>query len=119
MARKKGSPNKTAAIKEFYQENPNASPSEAAAKLTEKGLEITPQYVSTIKSKLGLGSSGNGRRGGRPARAASAPAAGAAARKGGASIAYESLVEAKKFVQSVGDVERARRALDAYASLAR
>lgn len=118
VARKKGGVNKTAAIKDYFQSSPNATPREVASALNEKGLKITPQYVSTIKSKLGLGGGGNGRKAGagRPAGTGGGPGRKPAT---SGSVAYESLVEAKKFVQSVGDVERARRALDAYASLAR
>lgn len=114
MAKKKGGSNKTAAIKDYIASNPNAGPRDVSTALKEKGLDVTPQYVSTIKSKLGLG--GGKRRRGRPGRPAGASAA-TAGRKAPSSVVYENLVEAKKFVQSIGDVERARRALDAYANL--
>lgn len=112
MGRKRSGVNKTAAIKDYLSSNPDAGPKDVAAALTDKGLKVTAQYVSTIKSKLGLGGATGGtkKRRGRP------PAA-ATGKKAPGAVAYDSLVAARNFVRSVGGVDRARGALEAYAEL--
>lgn len=107
---------KTQAIIDYCKKNPQAKPKAIAEALKkEQGLDVNPQYISSIRTKFGLS---RRRRRGRPravAGAAAAAPARAVTRK--TAVAYENLVEAKKFVQSVGDLQRARQALDAYASL--
>lgn len=104
---------KTQAIIDYCKKNPQAKPKAIAEALKkEQGLDVNPQYISSIRTKFGLS---RRRRRGRPRAAAAAAPARAVTRK--TAVAYENLVEAKRFVQSVGDLQRARQALDAYASL--
>jgi hypothetical protein len=60
MAKKPEAPepekvNKSQAIRDAITQNPDKSPAGVAQLLTEKGIDVTPQYVSTIKSKMGAG----------------------------------------------------------------
>lgn len=41
--------NKSAAIREFYVENPNAKPSEIVASLAKRGITVSAQQVSTTR----------------------------------------------------------------------
>ncbi|GIW92139.1 MAG: hypothetical protein KatS3mg110_0180 [Pirellulaceae bacterium] len=106
--------NKTQAIVDFCKKNPKAKPREIADALKEQGIDVKPQYISSIRTKFGLTRRRRGRRAAAAAPAA-APAPRATPRR--AAVAYESLVEAKKFVRSVGDVQKAREALEAFANL--
>ncbi len=103
--------NKTLAIKEYCTKNPKAKPREIAEALKAQGIDVTTQYISSIRTKFGLSRRKKPR---RPKAAASAAGRPTTRR---VAVAYESLVEAKKFVRSIGDVERARQALEAYANL--
>jgi arginine repressor len=108
--------NKTQAIVEFCKQNPTAKPKDIAEALEKQGIKVKPQYISSIRTKFGL--TKRARRKGRAAAAAGAQEAKTAkATPRKAAVAYESLVEASKFVKSVGDVETARQALDAFAKL--
>ena len=65
MAKKRRGSNKTAAIKEYLAAHPEQGASAVATALTEQGLNVSAQYVSTIKSKLGLGDASSSRGKGR------------------------------------------------------
>lgn len=45
--------NKSQAIRDYLKKNKNAMPVEVAAALQEKGIEVSPQFVSTVKNKVG------------------------------------------------------------------
>ena len=116
MAKRKNGNSKTAAILKYSKEHPNEGPSAISAALSSQGIDVSAQYVSTIKSKFGV--AGPRKRRGRRGRKTS-PAAPRtrAARSGGNDVGYDSLVKAKNFVQSVGGVQNALRILKAYADL--
>ncbi len=42
--------NKSEWIRDYMEDNPDAKPKEVAQAATEAGLEVSPQYVSTIMS---------------------------------------------------------------------
>jgi hypothetical protein len=116
MAKKRSGPSKSSAIREYVDANPTASPSEVAKALNDKGVSVTPQFVSTIKSQYKKKKAGGarrpgrppgrrGRRGGRPPRAASS------------GITIEALIKAKALAEKLGGIDAAREALDALARL--
>lgn len=120
MAKRSSGPNKSAAIREYLDKNPEAKPREIVDALKAQGVDVTPAFVSTIKSKSG-GAAAPKKRRGRPARAASAPrtqratsqpAAGRAA-SANDKVSVDSLIRAKKLAQELGGVDKARAALSA------
>ena len=52
MVKKVQEVNKTQAVREYLKANPTAMSSVVAKALGKKGITITPNYVSNIKSKL-------------------------------------------------------------------
>jgi len=90
--------NKTQAIKAALAANPSKGPKEISAILNEQGVDASPAYVSTIKSSLKKKKS---------RRTASAREAASDQHP------YAPLYAAKKFVEEVGSVEEARKAISA------
>lgn len=120
MAKKKtDGVNKSQMIRDYYEANPSARPLEVAAAMQEQGLNVTAQFVSTVKSNSKK-SKKTGRRG-RPAGSSSkqVPAtkatknAPAAAKRSAASgeVSLDSLLNAKKLINEMGGIENARNAL--------
>jgi len=90
-------PSKADAIRNFQKDNPEASPTIVADALKKAGYkDVTPQYVSTIKSM--------------DKRKANGPL------KSG-KITAEDLMTAKEFVDSIGGVGRAKQAMDMLSKL--
>src|SRR5262245_42152671 len=102
MARrsKKGS-SKSAAIRDYKAEHPNAKPKEIAESLNKAGHKITPQYVSTILSNARNRPNGNRRR-----RAVNVT-----------SSSLDHLMAVKKLVNEVGSVQAAQVAISQYSRL--
>ncbi|MBI1246756.1 hypothetical protein GC197_02790 [bacterium] len=83
---------KADAIRNFQKDNPEASPTDVADALKKSGYkDLTPQYVSTIKSM--------------DKRKAHGPT------KSG-KITADDLITAKEFVDSLGGVGRAKQAME-------
>jgi hypothetical protein len=112
---KKRGVSKTEAILNYAKENPGAGPSAIASALGQQGIDVSAQYVSSIRSKHGV-TKRRRRRGRRGANAVAATAASGGGRQK-KQIAFDSLLEAKKFVHSLGGVDKARTALEAFAKL--
>jgi len=100
--------NKTAAVKEFLEANPNAGPTEVVAALAENKISVTPNYVSNIKSKGKSGGKQVKRRGRPKAATVQASATGPLSGK---------LAEAIKLVEKVGGIKKAKETLDAVKAL--
>lgn len=94
------------AIRDQLEADPNARPKDVVAALKEKGIRVTSQMVSGLKSKMGLG--GKKRRRRRKA---------GAARQDGQMISLNDLVEAKKLADRLGGLEKAQQAISALAKL--
>ena len=127
MAKKSGGPNKSKAIRDYYNAHPTAKPKEVAEALSKEGITVTPAFVSTIRStskkkkvsKRGRPSTRqsarpstrpSARRGGRPSttrRAVSSPD----------EVSIDSLLKVKRIVDEMGGVEDARNALAALEKL--
>ncbi len=99
--------NKSQAIREYLTANPDVKPIDVAKALSDKGIDVSPAFVSQIKLKLKQGG-GEPKRPGRRKKAAAAPRAAAApaapvaaaGSKGGFQTA--DLLEAKKLVDKLG-----------------
>jgi hypothetical protein len=95
----KRSINKSQAIREALQAHPDKSPTEIAEVLKTKGLKISAQYVSTIKSgmraKQGRGHKVVRRR--KPGRASS--------------NGFAPIEAAVQFITAAGGIEQAKQAL--------
>ena len=124
MAKKKsGGPNKSAAIREYVTANPEAKPPEIVGAMKDQGIEVSPAFVSTIKSKtVGKSATKTGRRAGRPKKAgrpkgstkaavAAAPATRSSTGQG--TVSVDQLLKAKKLAGELGGVSQARAALEA------
>ncbi len=110
MARKsKSGVNKSQAIRDYITANPKSKPKEIVEALTAQGVEVSPAFVSTLKSNdKRKGGKGPGRRG-RPA----------GSKSGGSVLGVESLVQAKSFADKVGGIENAREILSALSKLSK
>ena len=108
MAKKKNRVNKSQAIRDYYAANPEAKPLEVAAAMKSKGIVVTAQFVSTIKST----SKKKSTRGKSAKRSVGAPRGPRKATlKAAGAISLDSLIKAKQLVDEMGGVEEAREAL--------
>ena len=83
--------NKAEAIRSYQAEHPDKGPTEVAAALKKNGYkDVTPQYVSTIKSMDKRKSAGGSKRG---------------------PVSAEDIMAAKEFACLVGGSKRAQEAL--------
>jgi len=101
--RSKSNVNKSQAIRDYVSSNPGAKPKEIAVALAAQGVDVTPAFVSTLKSNAKRNAGKVGRRG-RPRAAAG-------------DFGIESLVQAKKLADKMGGVAQARQALNALAKI--
>lgn len=124
MAKKSGGPNKSAAIRDYVQANPDAKPKEIVDALSAQGVAVSSAFVSTIKSKMTSGGGGGGRKkkrakAGRPkgsvTKKRTVEAAPRAARTGGGGgdVSVASLLKAKKLAEELGGVAKAKATLEA------
>ena len=121
MAKKSGGPNKSQAIRDYYAANPNAKPKEISAELKKAGVDVTPAFISTIRST----SMGKKKKTTKtstakaaPAKVASKKATPAPAAKSGVSVSIESLLKAKSMVKELGGIDNAIATLSALKRLA-
>lgn len=128
MAKKKkraGGPNKSAAIRDYYDAHPNAMPKDVVEALQAEGIDVSAQFVSTTRSKQrkGQGVSSKGRKPGRPKGTAAKKRVSAKRGRPAASVgrdtkvSIEQLVQAKEMVDALGGMEKARRTLDALSQI--
>jgi hypothetical protein len=102
---KKSKVNKSQAIRDYLKTNRKAMPKDVVEALKAKGIKVSPQMVSTVKFNM---QKKKGKR----------RAAGRRASNGRPeTVSLSSLLDAKKFVQTVGSFEKAKAALDSYAKL--
>ncbi|EMI17047.1 hypothetical protein RMSM_06034 [Rhodopirellula maiorica SM1] len=114
MAKKKSSGvNRAKAIRDYYKAHPNAKPLQVSAELKKQGIDVTAQYVSTIRSnsKRQQGEVGKpGRPSGKKADK-DAPAKPTNHRKQKVSLPL--LVRLKHLTREFGGIAETRAALDA------
>jgi len=120
MARKPNGPapetiSKSQAVRDYLAEHPTAMPKEIApAVKSAHGLDVSPQMISMIKSKLGKKIGRRRRKSGTPS---AAPATAARRKANAARFTIEDLITAKKLAQAMGGIPRAQEALAALARL--
>jgi hypothetical protein len=121
MAKKRGSgPNKSEIIREYADANPSMKPKELSEKIkAEKGLDLTPGFISTIKSQYKKkGPSGGKRRGRKPGAApVGRPAGGGGGGGSNDTVSFALLKAAKELSVKLGGIDKARKILDALAEL--
>ncbi|MBM3999264.1 MAG: hypothetical protein FJ297_06955 [Planctomycetes bacterium] len=120
MGRKTEEVSKTSAIVEYSKANPSHGPKAIVLELKKQGIDVTREYVSSIRSKAGVSKKQKRRRGRKSVGTVGAakgrrPAKAQSAEK--VNVAIANLVEAKKFVKSIGDMAKAKQALEVLASL--
>jgi hypothetical protein len=125
MAKKTSGPNKSQAIREYYEAHPDAKPKAVVEALAAKGVVVTPAFVSTIKStSINKGpkpAAAKGKRGPKPGASVKAPkvaAAKPAAAKSTGGVSIDTLIKAKSLVKELGGIESAMSALAALKRLA-
>jgi hypothetical protein len=96
---KKKDINKSQAIRDSLQAHPDKSPAEIAEGLKAKGLDVSAQYVSTIKS--------NAKAKGRKTKIVRRPKAGEGAGRNG----FGPVQAALHFIREAGGLDQARQAL--------
>ncbi len=124
MAKKGSGPNKSQAIREYYAANPEAKPKDVAAELKKQGIDVTPAFISTIRStsikkkksaKRSVGRPAGrpvGRPAGRPAKAKTIKSAATAG------LSIDGLIKAKSLVRELGGIDNAMATLAALKKLA-
>ncbi len=119
MAKKRTGPNKSEAIRAYYDENPEAKPKDVVAAMKEKRLTVTPAFVSTIRSKQLARVNQPPKRRGRPKGSTKMVASKrGAGRKAAASVSTDSLslsslLKAKELIAELGGAENAHATIDA------
>ncbi len=104
---------KSGAVRAYFEQHPEAGPTEVANALKKQGIEISAAHVSNVKAamkrKAGMNGVATGRRGRR-----GRPAGG-----GGGSdvVSLGSLLEARAFAARVGGVEKASALVAALSKL--
>lgn len=122
MAKKSaGGMNKSAEIRAFKDANPGMGPtaiSEALKK--DKGLDVTPAFVSTVLSNAkgpGAAKGKKGRRKKKGGKKVGRKAAAAPVASGAGELSVDHLVKAKKLAEQMGGVAEAKAALDALSKI--
>ena len=127
--------NKTQVIEKALADSPDKGPKEISEALTAKGMDVSPGYVSTIKTNLkaktGAPKSATKkkvapkRKAAKAKRTAKKKVAKKKATKKQApkaapasSITYEQLKQAKEMAQQLGGIEKAKETLAALSALA-
>ena len=103
--------NKTQAVKDFLAENPDAATNDVVAAMKAKGIVVSANYVSTIKSSV----KGKGK--GKKKVAAKKKGAPKKQEATDDKILLSALKEAKKLAERLGGIEEAKQAISALAQL--
>ncbi len=104
---------KTQAVKNYLATNPGAGPTEISAALKAQGIDVSTNYVSNIKLKMGI------RKKRRKQKAATSEAVAASPAVAEDQISLAALLEAKKLIEKLGGVDAAKRAILALAQLSK
>ena len=119
MAKKSSGPNKSQAIREYYASHPTAKPKEISAELKKVGIDVTPAFISTIRS-TSMGKKKKTMKSNSAKAAVQGKATGKAAApaKASAAISIDSLVKAKSLVKELGGIDNVMATLSALRRLA-
>ena len=122
-SKKKSAPksdvNKTQEIKKALAATPDKKPKEISEALTAKGVDVSPAYVSTIKTNLKAKTGAPKKKAVKKKVAAKTKATKKRAPKvtPATDIRFEQLKKAKEMAQQLGGVEKAKETLAALAQL--
>jgi hypothetical protein len=109
MAKKaRKGPSSSQRIRDYAAEHGDAGPTAISRALTEQGVKVSPQYVSAILSTARRKAGKKGRRKGGRRRAANGQSA---------ALPTDRLIAAKRFVDQMGSVGKAKEAVDLLARL--
>jgi hypothetical protein len=119
MAKMSGGPNKSQAIRDYYAAHPNAKPKEISAELKKVGIDVTPAFISTIRStSMGKKKKTVKARSAKATPAKSTSTRGPAAKAASGNISIDSLIKAKGLVKEFGSIDNAIATLSALKRLA-
>lgn len=114
MAKKSGGPNKSQAIRDYYSAHPNAKPKEISLELKKAGIDVTPAFISTIRStSMGKKKKTVKATSGRRASTSRATAAKAAPSKASRAISIDNLIKTKSLVKELGGIDNVMATLSA------
>lgn len=99
--------NKSEAIRNLLTSEPRTKTAEVVAKLASEGIDVSSQLVSNVRARL---KKGKGKRGRKPKDET-------AVKKPVTSFSLDALLEARKFIDSIGSLDKARATLDALGRL--
>lgn len=105
-----GDTNRSEIIRKYSAEHPTEGPKAISAGLKELGHDISPEYISTVRSLDKKRSKGKASR--APARSRIP-----AAQPTHDQVSFQALLQAKKLHELTGSIEEAHRAIDALAQL--
>lgn len=111
MAKKKAAPakgeiNKSQAVRDYLKTNRNAMPKDVVEALKAQGIEVSAQTVSTAKFMMKRKRRGKRAAGGRKSSAGN-----------GEMVSVSALLDAKKLIDKLGGIEKAKSALEALSKL--
>ena len=114
MAKKSSGPNKSQAIRDYYAAHPNAKPKEISQELKKAGIDVTPAFISTIRStSMGKKKKTVKSSSGRGATATRGNVGRPAAAKTSSKISIDSLIKAKSLVRELGGIDNVMATLSA------
>lgn len=99
--------NKSQVIRDLLTSEPRMKTSAVIAKLGAEGVEVSSQLVSNVRARMKKRKGQRGRK----------PKDETAAKKPQTSFSLESLLEARKFIDALGSLDKARATLDALSKL--
>ncbi|MEL6105801.1 MAG: hypothetical protein AAFU85_07190 [Planctomycetota bacterium] len=109
MAKKTSGVNKSQAIRDYMDANPSAKPRDVVKAMASKGIKVSAQFVSTVKS-TSKKTGGTAKRRGRPAGSTAKSGRKAAASASG-TVSVDALLKMKRVVEDFGSIEEAKSAL--------
>jgi len=117
MAKKSGGTNKSQAIRDYYAQHPDAKPKDISAELKKMGVDVTPAFISTIRTGMGKKKK-TMKSPSAKASVKAAPTKRGSSPKAGVSVSIESLIKAKGLVNDLGGIDNAIATLTALKRLA-
>ena len=120
MAKKIAEVNKSAEIRTYMKQNPKAKPRDVVQALKDKGINVSAQFVSTVKtnSKKGTGT----KRRGRPVgsgKKTTVTRRSVSTTKSADQISVGSLLKLKDVIKEIGSIEETKAALATLEQLAK
>ena len=113
MAKKKAVPNKSQEIRDYLAANPAAKPKEIVAAMKSKGIKVSAQFVSSVKSSSKT--KGPTKRRGRPAGSKNKTTVArktTTPRGSSDTVSVNSLLKVKRVIEEIGSIEEVKSALN-------